>query len=56
VDFDKKPIDTRRLVGLVAPEGFKKLQPGWSSDIVLLYCVHCGVPAIELQVDTGRIN
>jgi hypothetical protein len=53
VDFYKKPIDTRRLL---APEGFRKFQPGWNSDIVLLYCVHCGVPAIELPVDTGRIN
>ena len=39
--------DDEHHVAFVAPEGFRKVQLGWRSDAISLYCVDCAVPAVH---------
>lgn len=39
--------DDERHTSLRAPEGFRKVQVGWNSDKINLYCVKCGIAAVR---------
>jgi len=47
--FDPAPVthanDDEDIVALKAPSGFGKVQCGWNSVAVMLFCVGCGVAA-----------
>lgn len=41
--------DNEDRIALAAPDGFRKIQPGWRSTAILFYCVDCSVPAIRVN-------
>ena len=42
---DRHDNDDNDVSEMPAPDGFRKVQFGWSSDVVNLCCVSCGVPS-----------
>lgn len=43
----KAANDDETHLSFVAPEGFRKIQVGWSSSELQLFCVICGVAALR---------